>query len=588
MLVPRLQTRRVSRQQGVPGAVTFARTGTTAYDSAGSSFAANVPRFDAGAGVEGTTNLFTYSEPTVLNGTTTNANSGVTIGAAFSTDFAASVAYGDNSADRWWYARTTGLPLATTAYVVSAFIKMDDGGVPAVGSAAGNDFMFVLGGAQINGANSTVISLGGGLYWCYGKSTTGGAPNQNSGVYKPVGIASTRTFKAIGLQLEQRAYPTPYVRTAGAVGVRAATTNRAGLLVEEACANLITANQSSVETNTTGFSKLVGTETFTRDTTRSWTSAASLRVDTPGGVNNEGVYVSITVAASALPYAGSVWISGSGNVTVTISYNNTVGSGAVNQNLTLSGTSWSRGIALGTSGATDTVVNLRIQTNGTQAITFYVDGLQLEQKGYATSWCLGGTTRNAETMTLPSQGLLNQAAGAVVCRFKLNSVSTSAFEVLVDVGGTGANGFMLSIDTAGVLHGNLGGTTLQGGTAIVAGTTYVAAIVWSNHVASLVLNGKVEVTATVTNDFTPAASINLGSNGGTLRWLNGVLFEAEFVKGDFGTSEIATLTANPNAPLPHLPGATLYLPFSRGNLQAYGAGLRDGDRLNLYGTPANR
>lgn len=184
-----------------------------------------------------------------------------------------------------------------------------------------------------------------------------------------------------------------------------------GIWIEEATTNLLTANQASVETDTTGFSTVSSFQinsgaTITRVTTEKWHGTASLRVQTPGATASEGVETNAISANANTAYTASVWMKAPVGVALQLvfrDFTNGLGAPAVNINGT---GSWERYSTTVTTGAS-AVLNLRmgVRTNGSVATTFYIDGLQIEQKAYATSWHLPGTTRAAETNLLPTSGL---------------------------------------------------------------------------------------------------------------------------------------------------------------------------------------
>lgn len=177
-----------------------------------------------------------------------------------------------------------------------------------------------------------------------------------------------------------------------------------GIMIEEGTTNLLSANQSSVETDLTGLSVVLGTETLARDVAERWHGTSSLKVTTTG-VSGEGAKTASTDVSASMDYAASIWAKGSGTINLKLNERDssdasigTSDSGAI----TLT-PSWQRIAVSRTFGPAGVKARLYIQTNSTQAITFYVDGLQLEQKAYATSWTLGGLARAAETLVLPVQ-----------------------------------------------------------------------------------------------------------------------------------------------------------------------------------------
>jgi hypothetical protein len=223
-----IQRRRGTRHpaHGTDDAV-FTRA-TTAYKQDGSSVASGAPRYETAATgfsqaitiEKGATNLLIYSDPTALAQIVTQDQVSIAAAAAVGAAFAGGVVFGDNSVLR--YAYITAALAATTAYFVSAFVKMDDGGVPSV-SATGTsgDFCLAVGGVVATEA-LTVTALGGGLYRCSGKSTTGAAPQQRAGALKYT-TQSNRAFKVSGFQVETT-YRTSYIATAGASATRNAET----------------------------------------------------------------------------------------------------------------------------------------------------------------------------------------------------------------------------------------------------------------------------------------------------------------------------------------------------------------------------
>ena len=83
------------------------------------------------------------------------------------------------------------------------------------------------------------------------------------------------------------------------------------ILIEEGATNLLTANQSDVEVDATGFLAVGGATTLTRVTTEKWEGAASLQVVTNGSATYEGLYIQYPTSTGGT-YTASVYIKGSG------------------------------------------------------------------------------------------------------------------------------------------------------------------------------------------------------------------------------------------------------------------------------------
>ena len=174
--------------------------------------------------------------------------------------------------------------------------------------------------------------------------------------------------------------------------------------VEEADTNLLTENQASVETDTTGF-YTVSSAVLSRDTTIFKYGNASLKTVTPGAVANEGFYTSFASVVASNTYTASVWFKGSGTVLLGISEYTAA---SVYVGLTYASTitltdTWTRYSVSRAFGSTGERALIRIiTTSGTaQNITFYADGLQLSQKAYPTSFCMPDSSRAAESLTMP-------------------------------------------------------------------------------------------------------------------------------------------------------------------------------------------
>jgi len=152
-------------------------------------------------------NLFTYSDPTAVNGVTFPTNSNVTaISSAFIPTagggyFNGGINLGDNSMERTAYKSVSTLSVGAR-YIMSAYVLMGDSSAPDPGSAgAGKDFAFFFnGGDETNASAYTVTLIGSSVYRVSAPIlyTTG----TTFGVHKQVGH-STKTCKITGFQLEK-------------------------------------------------------------------------------------------------------------------------------------------------------------------------------------------------------------------------------------------------------------------------------------------------------------------------------------------------------------------------------------------------
>ena len=192
--------------------------------------------------------------------------------------------------------------------------------------------------------------------------------------------------------------------------------------------NLLTANQSSVETDLTGLSRWpVGDTEFIRDTSIAWQGGASARLTrinvagimvissagfnvpvTPVVVYTSSVCARAEVAAGRRWQLELRWLRADSSTT-----------GAVFTPLTAhTPGAWVRLAVTGTSPA-DAAFAIMLVWLESAAVgeRLWWDGALLEPKSYPTSWHLGGATRAPESLTLPTAGVLNPQEGTVEVAF---------------------------------------------------------------------------------------------------------------------------------------------------------------------------
>jgi hypothetical protein len=195
------------------------------------------------------------------------------------------------------------------------------------------------------------------------------------------------------------------------------------VMVEEGTTNLLTVNQTDVETDTTGFS-LFGTGTLTRDTTAFWSNAASAKaVSTLAGSQQMSIYTgslrtpvnpntiyTFSVYAKAQAGVGRQWGL---DIEWFDAGEALIAGGIIGPYSDVSAT-WTRLSVTGQSPATAVTCYVSVNMFNTQQNeVLWWDGAQLEAKSYATSWIQGGVTRAAETLTIPTAGVVSAAEGTV-------------------------------------------------------------------------------------------------------------------------------------------------------------------------------
>jgi hypothetical protein len=204
-----------------------------------------------------------------------------------------------------------------------------------------------------------------------------------------------------------------------------------GIMIEEGTINLLTANQSSVETDTTGFvNTSFGSSTMTRDTSKAWHGSASIKVTS---TDAEQIMLGLSTELSPRPaiagqsytasakmiasVAGRDFLPGIGFLDSGGGYlDSTTGASVIS-----STTGWQDVSATMTAPAGTAFVYLTgILYGCANGDSFNLDGLQIEQKSYATSWQLGSSTRAAETLTVPTAGVLSPSEGSIEMAFYVN------------------------------------------------------------------------------------------------------------------------------------------------------------------------
>lgn len=222
---------------------------------------------------------------------------------------------------------------------------------------------------------------------------------------------------------------------------------------EEGTTNLLTANQSSVETDLTGFGVDGSGVTLSRVTTEHWNGTASIRVQT----TQDGTGVSVAnTGAGAGTYTFSVWLKGTGNVQIIV-WDGTSGVSSTPFALT---PTWTRHTITGAVNTGSTIYGY-VRRQDASGADFYCDGLQVVQKPYPASWQIGGTVRPGETLSIPTAGIFEKGNWTISKVFvptitpRMDSIPQYLWIVLID----GNNYIGLR-----VLNGKLQLLSVSGGT----------------------------------------------------------------------------------------------------------------------------
>lgn len=203
--------------------------------------------------------------------------------------------------------------------------------------------------------------------------------------------------------------------------VRSASTQGDGLVVPsgigiwESTTNLCT--NGGFESNTTGWDIFQPGTTIARVTTGAKFGSAAAQITLDGTTSNQGVFYNYIYTAGTT-YTLSAWVNGPVGSFLVIGYS------AAQQQYTLTG-AWQRITYTWTAGSGDSRLYV-IEGTHQQTMSFLLDGVQIEQKPFATPYVEtnGATaTRNPARVQAPAS-LLNATQGWVAGKLKMGWSST--------------------------------------------------------------------------------------------------------------------------------------------------------------------
>jgi hypothetical protein len=195
----------------------FTRASVATLDSVNS--AVDVARYVSSVLIveRGTTNQLLETDGLLA----TYTNSNVTQAGTALTNFASSIAFGDNTLTR--YAYKTHSYVAAQQVVFSFYCQMDDGSAPVPGLATAGtaDFGIVVAGTVVSTAsNWTRRLVSGTLYRINIVLTPGTITTNDTGILKSA-TNSVKGFRVGGFQLELKNHVTSYQDSTATAGVRA-------------------------------------------------------------------------------------------------------------------------------------------------------------------------------------------------------------------------------------------------------------------------------------------------------------------------------------------------------------------------------
>lgn len=286
---------------------------------------------------------------------------------------------------------------------------------------------------------------------------------------------------------------------------------------------------------TTGNFGAIGTATATADATYSLYGSQAYKVITAAA--NDGIFLTLSALTNAINYA-TVYTRGA-FPTMQLSLD-----GGVTKNsptlLGNDGTWYLYGFqfpALQANAST----SLRITQSDSTARTFYVDGIQVEQKSYETPYCDGSlglghswsgtanastSSRTAANLSYATSSNINVLGPATIgvwfnCGTSSNDGNRMIFRA------NGATGqIMMYIAGAGNSLNGRWGTNTSGGSVVTSHAWHLGTIVFDGSNISLYLDGVLVGGPTAVGTAVGAvSSIYTGSNTASTQYLNGMVDE---------------------------------------------------------------
>lgn len=346
---------------------------------------------------------------------------------------------------------------------------------------------------------------------------------------------------------------TDAVRAAGLSGDGLSPEGSTGIW--EATTNLVT--NGGLETNTTGWAGLIGTETIARVTSQAKFGAASLETITPGGVSYEGCRAGDYTVSPSTTYTASVWVKGSGG---TLAFAAEERNSGVYVTQTAGGpftpgSSWERKSVTFTTNSSTNRIRFKVYASGSiQALTFYVDGAQLEAQPLATPYVEtnGGTaSRSAARVRIPAT-YLDETQAWVAARVRMGWVNTadpSGNPALFDWRDDANNLIQVRFDTTNnqwELQRRNGGGTGEATTADTFALSDVVTVIaaWDASNLKVSVDGSAFTSAAAANIPTLAASTaDVGSVAGSSEHIDADLFWFACGTGTLADADAATIHA---------------------------------------------
>ena len=407
-------------------------------------------------------------------------------------------------------------------------------------------FAYNAAGAYLGNNPSPPVSTGSGS-WEYLTATwsvTAGASRVGIGVYHAGGSAPCSIWTDAAILCPGASVPTFFDGSTGGVWLDPITgilgtahaspsVSQAVAWVEEGTTNA--SPNPSMETDVGNWAaRGAGTVSVTRVTTYAMFGSASALISGDGTAASQGTThtSNVIAAAQSQTWTCSAYVRGSGTIRIGIqerSAANAFLTSGNSGNFTLSDT-WTRiTFTYTTTNASCAFIGHYFETPSAAALTMYMDGVQLEQKAYATSYCDGAigtgyawsgtahassSTRTAAYLQVDEVNHISSIRGTFAARL-LRTIDNGANGYIMWAGIDGTNDFIGpridSSDRASLICKVGAGSysVIQRTGAITVDTWLSLFAGWDGAAIALSINDETQTTGTRDD---PGGSVSSGSD----------------------------------------------------------------------------
>lgn len=314
------------------------------------------------------------------------------------------------------------------------------------------------------------------------------------------------------------------------------------VMVEESTTNLLTVAQAEGTATASYVSHCVVTPA---DTMHSRHGGSALEVAWDGTAGDAFVaYNLLSSLTASTPYALEVWVYAESEIYLRVGWMYIQENGGGWRSIAYLGSGltlipagvWTRLTGSGTTMAdwhNPTQIGLRPACDASDSyITtpIWYDTMKVEQKAYVTSWT--DSTRAAETLSVPTAGVLSATAGTIERRIKLLRSPSTTEQFIFDGAGPTNQNLQVVVRTDGkvdVRYGTGSTTvTITSTTALVKDTWYAITCKWSSVGVALLINGSSVASSTTAPSLSFGTNVYLASKADGTCQLDGLLDDQRF------------------------------------------------------------